>query len=700
MVVGPGATGAPNVAWESAEFLKSLSDRRRAGGSDSQNGGAATNGEEKPRLSIGPYVLLHKIGQGGFSEVYAAHHRLHPEYQVAVKIFRPRRFDSQQRLQLEILVLSKFKHPSLVNILDAGQAEDGASYLVMDLIEGLPLDRYLAQNPIAYGQMAGIFRDVALAVGHAHDRDVVHRDLKPTNVMVRPDGRPVVIDFGLAKRLNLEELEQSLTASYAVVGTLGYLAPEQADTKQREITRAVDIYGLGATLYFALTGRPPVAQGEFYRAIEELRRMTPTRPRRLNRAVPRDLELICLKCLEKSPTDRYSSLQAVAEDLDRFIAGRRVQARPLPWLSQQWRWCQANSTVACLLAIIFVAISSGLVTAAVLWRQADFRWRQSQVLLAQAQEILRISDQAAEEMLVQTPGALEYRHERLKQSLQFRQQLNATVSPEQGNRRSVAVNHFLLGKICVQRGLPAEAHEHYMAAMGLFQELLAQDPQNPKLRFDMFHCRLGLDHTTRQYQLTGSEKFDQLTWALEIIQGLVDDYPDDIRYRDALACGLCMLGGRLDVENPVLAIEILERAHREAKALKDALPEPCLEWRHVGTSATLLAKLSLLQQDLPAAKKWAVMSREATEAFLSRPNPDPHDVIDLSHCHLLFRAIALQEQDHATADHWEAQWRELLESSAKTYPDLTAFRVWLDQADELLTNQVAQYSPPRVPGGD
>ena len=228
---------------------------------------------------IGNYFVDEQIGSGGFSVVYAARHVNAPNTVVALKVFRQLRFDSWQRLHVETLVLSRFEHPNLVSVLDAGELSDGTPFLVMNRVDGLPLNRYLKQHALSDIDLAKLFRGVALAIKHAHSRDVVHRDLKPTNIMVRPNGEPVVIDFGLAKRLEVSKIELSVTATRAVVGTLGFLAPEQAGPRKQEITRAVDVYGLSATLYHALTGQPPLNRSDWWVALTELRDKVPTLPR-------------------------------------------------------------------------------------------------------------------------------------------------------------------------------------------------------------------------------------------------------------------------------------------------------------------------------------------------------------------------------------------------------------------------------------
>ncbi len=295
--------------------------------------------------SIGPYQLIRQIGRGGFGRVYEGYRQDSPGQKLAVKVFENRWLDDIERLEIEKLVLQKLNHPSLVTAIESGAADDGTAYLVMNLIDGIRIDQFVRRQGLEFIQIAKLFRQIAEAMAYAHGQDVVHRDLKPGNILITKDGTPVVTDFGLAKRLNLEG-GRSLTATGTLMGTLGYLAPEQADPKRREVTRSVDVYGLGATLYHVLTGHAPFERENLLKALDDLRTQSPKLPTSYNPDIPPDLERICLKCLAKSPQDRYESMQALATDLQRFVDGRRVAARPLGWNRRFWRWCNANPVIA------------------------------------------------------------------------------------------------------------------------------------------------------------------------------------------------------------------------------------------------------------------------------------------------------------------------------------------------------------------
>ena len=199
---------------------------------------------------------------------------------------------------------------------------------------------------------------IAEAVHHAHQRGILHRDLKPSNILLDEQGQPHVSDFGLAKQV---ETDGSLTESGAVLGTPAYMAPEQAAGSKRLVTTLSDVYGLGAVLYALLTGKPPFGGDSVLETLDQVRHQPPVPPSRVNPKVPRDLEIICLKCLDKDPQRRYPSAQAMAAELRRFLGGEPIQARPVSAFERGWRWCRRRPVIAGLTAALVMAILGGLI---------------------------------------------------------------------------------------------------------------------------------------------------------------------------------------------------------------------------------------------------------------------------------------------------------------------------------------------------
>ncbi|MCH5373869.1 MAG: serine/threonine protein kinase, partial [Planctomycetes bacterium] len=229
-------------------------------------------------------------------------------------------------------------------------------FFSMDYIDGLSLAQYSQNVTLSSLQSAALVREIALAVQAAHDQGILHRDLKPSNVLIDAEGQPHVADFGLAKRI---DGESEWTATGQIVGTPSYMSPEQALGRIRELTFASDIYALGAILYELLAARPPF-QGES--TVETIRQLLDDEPvslRHLKPSVSRDLETICLKCLEKQPQQRYQTARELAEELDRVIHDEPIRARPLGALPRGWRWCRRNPASALALLLVCVLAIAG-----------------------------------------------------------------------------------------------------------------------------------------------------------------------------------------------------------------------------------------------------------------------------------------------------------------------------------------------------
>jgi serine/threonine-protein kinase len=278
------------------------------------------------------YEVEAVLGQGGMGVVYRARQSALGR-PVAIKMLLAGPFASSQelgRFRRETAALACLRHPNIVQVYDAGDAE-GRPYFAMELVEGGSLAQKLARTPQPVRAAAALVSTLAGAVEVAHKSGIVHRDLKPANILLTADGTPKVSDFGLARRLGGED---GLTRTGAALGTPSYMAPEQASGQAGAIGPAVDVYALGAILYELLTGRPPFRAETAAETLRQVIDQAPVPPSRLNSLVPRDLETICLKCLNKEPGRRYVTAAALAEDLDRFLRGEAIAARPERWLGR------------------------------------------------------------------------------------------------------------------------------------------------------------------------------------------------------------------------------------------------------------------------------------------------------------------------------------------------------------------------------
>jgi serine/threonine-protein kinase len=238
----------------------------------------------------------------------------------------------------------------------------------MKLVPGKSLDRRLGDFTADFRKAARLTANVARAAHHAHQRGILHRDLKPANILLDEQGEPHVTDFGLARQI---EGNGELTESGTPVGTPSYMAPEQASGKKGAMSTATDVYGLGTILYALLTGRAPFAGTTLLETLDKVRHSSPELPSRFNHQVPRDLEIICLKCLEKEPNRRYPSALALAEDLDRWLEGMPILARSVGSLTRALMWCRRNKALASLAALFVLALVGGLAGVTWKWREAD-----------------------------------------------------------------------------------------------------------------------------------------------------------------------------------------------------------------------------------------------------------------------------------------------------------------------------------------
>jgi len=310
---------------------------------------------------FGDYELLDEIARGGMGVIYRARQRSLGRI-VAVKmlLFGPHASPEYvKRFRAEASAVASLQHPNIVAIHEVG-VQQGEHYLVMDLVDGPNLAQFIKDQPLSSHRAAGYLKTIAEAIHYAHERGILHRDLKPSNVLIDANDQPRVTDFGLAKRL---EGDSSLTLSGQMLGSPSYMPPEQAGATHHKVGRRSDVYSLGAMLYHTLVGRPPFVGEGLNQMLDQVFNREPVSLRLLNPSVPRDLDTICLKCLEKEPEKRYATAQKFADELGRFLRDEPILARPVRAPEKLWRWCRrkpalAGALASALLLLILVAVGA------------------------------------------------------------------------------------------------------------------------------------------------------------------------------------------------------------------------------------------------------------------------------------------------------------------------------------------------------
>ncbi len=318
--------------------------------------------------AVDGYEVLGELGRGGNGVVYRAR-RLGLKRLTALKVLRggpaadPR---EAARLRGEAMALARIGHPNIIQIYEVGET-GGRPFLALEFAPGGSLEARLPGGPQPARDAAALLETLARAIHAAHRAGVVHRDLKPGNVLFAEDGTPKIADFGLARRLNADDAQ---TCTGDILGTPNYMAPEQARGRSAAAGPAADVYALGAILYELLTGRPPFEGETVWDTLEQVIGWDPPPPRQLAPKVPRDLETICLKCLHKDPMRRYGGADGLADDLAHFLAGRPIRARPTPAWERTWKWIRRRPA-----ATAGVALALALTAALAVAHEADLRTR-------------------------------------------------------------------------------------------------------------------------------------------------------------------------------------------------------------------------------------------------------------------------------------------------------------------------------------
>jgi len=435
------------------------------------------------------------------------------------------------RFYTEAEAAATLSHPNIVKIYEIGEVQ-GQHFFSMEYIEGQSLADLVRENPLAPRRAAEFIQTIAETMQFAHEKGIVHRDLKPSNVLVDAQERPLITDFGLAKH---QENEAQLTVSGAVIGTPSYMPPEQAEGKGNLIGPQSDLYSLGAILYELLTGRPPFRAASPFETIRQVIQDEPLSPRLVNPGVPRDLETICLKCLQKDLARRYATSQDLADELGRYLRGEPILARPISTLARFWRLCRrfpvasAAIAAAALLLVTTAVVSTSLsiVTARALTA--------SEQSLRDAMAVVEdFLTKVSEDTLLNQPGLQPVRRELLEKALAYYQKFLKQRANDPRVQSELAGAMFRVGQITELLESPDKALPSYERAREMQVAQLARSPRDPQ-RLKALGNTLNAIGTVRVKQKEYDLAREEYRQAIGVRKQLADLRPGDSEFQRVLA---------------------------------------------------------------------------------------------------------------------------------------------------------------------
>lgn len=440
---------------------------------------------EAAKKQLGDYELVDELGVGGMGVVYRARQR-GANREVALKVIRsdrlgegPARNEVIERFRTEAQAAAQLEHEGIVTVYDVGEI-DGQHFFSMRYVDGRSLSDILRDGPLDNRRAARYTEQVARALFDAHSHGVLHRDLKPQNILIdNKTDKALVADFGLAK---LQEGPSELTRYGDIMGTPPYMPPEQA-TDATSATALSDVYSIGATLYHLLTGRPPFQAATIVDTIQQVINDDPVAPRLLNGAVDRDLETICLKCLEKEQNRRYASAEELAEELSRYQNAVPIRARRIGAAGRTMRWCRRNPGWAAAIGSVFLGLSGFAAVLSVAYVKTSAAQQASEEGFKEAQHAFdQIVDRIRKEGLFDEPAMQDLKEDLLREALQYYEGFLAKRADDPAIQDEVAATYVKVGVINEQIVSADKALEAFTTARELQEQLHTEDPHNvPRL---------------------------------------------------------------------------------------------------------------------------------------------------------------------------------------------------------------------------
>jgi tetratricopeptide (TPR) repeat protein/predicted Ser/Thr protein kinase len=647
---------------------------------------------------LGNYELLAELGRGGMGVVYRAR-QLAAERIVALKVVRADQLSSLrpdlrtsavERFHHEALATARLQHPHIVTVFEVGE-EQGQQYFSMQFVDGPSLAELLREGPLAPRRAAAYLEPVARAVAAAHEAGILHRDLKPQNILVDTSSdRALVADFGLAK---LVEQGSELTRAGDVMGTPPYMSPEQA-TNAAGVTRQSDVYSLGATLYHMLAARPPFQAASALETLFQVQTQEPVPPSRLNPAIDRDLETICLTCLHKEPARRYGDATLLADDLRRYLDGMPIVARPVGRPERLWRWCRRNpllagaTAVASLLLVAtalattvgYITTTTALAGKTAALAQSERNYRQARAVVDQFFRIV------SEDILLDQPGAEPLRNRLLQLALDHDRQFLTERGNDPELLEEIARTHYRVGLI-TQAIEPAGSAglASLQKALAMQRKLAAEEPESTA-RQEAFGDTLNALGQTYLRQGDEQQALDHLAEARTVRGQVLTATP-------AGAPPAAQLDAGRKYANTIMNIGLVHKQARRSGEALEAIAEAQtqrekllagsqvesagdtarLVWRDLAMGWFNRANLALAEKQTESAAEATRRAIEIMEPLVTRDSTDLRNRERLAACYHLLGRLGSQNRDLSAALRLYEQSIDTLEKLHRGSPQVHEF---------------------------
>ncbi len=598
--------------------------------------------QARPLRQIGHFEIIELLGAGTFGSVWKARDT-ELERTVAIKMPRKEQLDPSEAESFlhEARAAARIKHPHVVQVYEVGRDEDRI-YIVSDFVRGVGLHEWMKLYPTSERQAAALLVQLADAVHAAHECGVVHRDLKPANILMDVSGQPFITDFGMAKR---STGDPTVTCDGEIIGTLAYMPPEQARGDSACADRRSDVYSLGAILFQLLTHELPFRGSPQMLIFQILKDEAPS-PRQFNARVSRDLETLCLKCLQKEPEQRFQTAAELAADLRRFLADEPVVARPIGKLVRMVRWYKRRPVVAGLataLTLILIAVSIGASVASMVFQRQRTAARELAAANAQLAQREKESRQLAEKNLavardtvkqyfeqvsnselLNQPGLQDLRRHLLDLAAKNYEQIAANAGHDTRSRIDVANAYGYLAEIQLMIDAPQKAASSIEQAQSIFEQLNTHDPDNVEIQEGLGSAYfMHGDYSCRAGKYEESEAL--LDKSLEIRRQLVKREPANVEYRRKLSSTLNarsiaqsrsgnLNGAKQSLLEAIDVLQTLDADSRETAAIR----------RHLASFEFNLALIHRDQNQMERANELFKQSRTLREALVKQ-YPDVMD---------------------------------------------------------------------------